>query len=234
MALQTCLQSEASAVCRSKYQLSAWKCCVCEAVATHFFGCKLTCLCPHMCRLFVSLSLLSVAHLPTSGLYFGVGQGLGALIGGVLKERFGGQAMFALCAGLILAAWLLVVAAECATGSSSSSSTAVVEASASMSVQHTSEKQVDGYPVSSQQQRARAREEQQRQAQLQEAESLPHQQPSGLWLLPQRWWQRARQGLGGGGVHGSNRSRQWKYLELGSKDSGPDLGAMMMMQQQQQ
>jgi hypothetical protein len=49
------------------------------------------------------------------GLYFGVGQGLGALIGGLLKQQHGGQAMFALCSGIVLAGWLLCVLAEQAT-----------------------------------------------------------------------------------------------------------------------
>jgi hypothetical protein len=46
------------------------------------------------------------------GLYFGVGQGLGGIIGGALKERFGSQNLFGLAACCILAGWASVVIAE--------------------------------------------------------------------------------------------------------------------------
>jgi MFS family permease len=48
------------------------------------------------------------------GLYFGVGQGLGALGGGLLMHRFGGQAMFAQASAITLAAWALCAAAAAA------------------------------------------------------------------------------------------------------------------------
>ncbi len=46
------------------------------------------------------------------GLYFGAGQGLGALIGGLLMQRYGGQSMFFLCSVITLAGWLLCAAAQ--------------------------------------------------------------------------------------------------------------------------
>jgi hypothetical protein len=46
------------------------------------------------------------------GLYFGVGQGFGALAGGVLMQRYGGRAMFLQTAGIVAAAWAACAAAE--------------------------------------------------------------------------------------------------------------------------
>ncbi|KAF8067258.1 acyl-protein thioesterase 1 [Scenedesmus sp. PABB004] len=46
--------------------------------------------------------------------YFGVGSGLGALVGGLLKRRLGGRAMFAASAALVTAGWAVCGAAELA------------------------------------------------------------------------------------------------------------------------
>jgi hypothetical protein len=147
-----------------------------------------------------------------AGLYFGVGQGLGALIGGLLKERFGGQAMFAMCAAIILVAWLLVVAAELLTGASSSSSSSSSDCSSSVmgSEFQLNIAQKDSTPMDSLQPRQQ------------------QQQLSGSsWV--QHWWQELRATLlGVHGVQGADASRRVRqaYMELGSKDSGPDLAAV--------
>jgi hypothetical protein len=144
-----------------------------------------------------------------AGLYFGVGQGLGALIGGLLKERFGGQAMFALCAAIVLVAWLLVVAAELLTGASSSSSSSSSSSNMGSEFQ-LNIAQKDSTPMDSLQRRQQ------------------QQQLSGSsWV--QHWWQELRATLlGVHGVQGADASRRVRqaYMELGSKDSGPDLAAV--------
>lgn len=152
-----------------------------------------------------------------------MGQGLGALIGGLLKERFGGQVMFALCAGIILGAWLLVVAAELLTGTttSSSSSGGGADAGSSCADGITAAQQTAVDKASLLPARGGLQEEQEQ------------QQLSGLRGL-QVWWQRVRHRLLGppglqGDIGSSGSRRRWKqqlYLELGSKDSGPDLGVM--------
>jgi predicted MFS family arabinose efflux permease len=47
-----------------------------------------------------------------SSLYAGVGSGLGALLGGVLMQQLGGQALFFICALVVLAGWLVGQAVE--------------------------------------------------------------------------------------------------------------------------
>ncbi|KAF8066198.1 MFSD6 [Scenedesmus sp. PABB004] len=42
--------------------------------------------------------------------YVGIGQGVGSLLGGLLMGRLGGQIMFAICAGLVGAGWLVSLA----------------------------------------------------------------------------------------------------------------------------
>jgi hypothetical protein len=128
----------------------------------------------------------------------------------LLKQRHGGQAMFALCSGTVLAGWLLCVLAEQATAhlgkaaehSSSDSTTS------SSSGCGTAGKEQQGEPVG-----------------------------STWWLhvLLQNVQNRIMPaGFGADGsdaaaaglsspASGRARSRQQKYAELASKDSGPDL-----------
>jgi hypothetical protein len=120
--------------------------------------------------------------------------------------------MFASCAAIILGAWLLVVAAELLTGASSSGNSSSCPEDSTGAQQAAADKASGG---------------------LQQQEQ--GQQLSGLRGL-QLWWQRMRHRLWGsaGGLQGGSSSsigsrRRWKqqlYLELGSKDSGPDLGVM--------
>lgn len=42
-----------------------------------------------------------------SSLYGGVGSGLGALLGGVLMQQLGGQALFFICSLVVLVGWLV-------------------------------------------------------------------------------------------------------------------------------
>lgn len=124
--------------------------------------------------------------------------------------------MFAMCAAIIMAAWLLVVAAEVLTRNSSSSSNEIIQiaACASSSCSGSSLPGLDGLHNASIQER--------HQQQVLGDGSVQRQQVS--------WWVRARQLIPGwqlsvwGGA--GSRGRKQAYLELGSKDSGPDLGVL--------
>jgi hypothetical protein len=62
-----------------------------------------------------TLGALALPPAPTpAGLYFGVGQGLGAIVGGALKQRYGGQAMFLMSSCAVAASWAALFAAELA------------------------------------------------------------------------------------------------------------------------
>jgi hypothetical protein len=132
------------------------------------------------------------------GLYFGVGQGLGALIGGLLKQRHGGQAMFALCSCIVLAGWLLCVLAEQAItqfGTEASDSSKSSSSSSRSPSRHW---------------------------------WLRRQVCALLCKLRGLFMTSSSRSDGSSGVltaAGSSRAqwRQQKYAELASKDSGPDL-----------
>jgi hypothetical protein len=132
------------------------------------------------------------------GLYFGVGQGLGALIGGLLKQRHGGQAMFALCSCIVLAGWLLCVVAEQATAQfSKAGQQDVISSSNDRSSSRRSWWQQIGRSVH-------------------------------VLVCKLRWMHvPSSSSEVGGGVLAATAARaqlrQQKYAELASKDSGPDL-----------
>ena len=50
----------------------------------------------------------------TAGLYFGVGVGVGSLVGGAVYQRFGAQAVYVAACAVLAAGWLLCSAAQLA------------------------------------------------------------------------------------------------------------------------
>jgi predicted lipid-binding transport protein (Tim44 family) len=175
-------------------------------------GCELSLLRPFLCNM-LPLLLQGIFQ----ALCFGVGQGLGALIGGLLKQRHGGQAMFALCSGIVLAGWLLCVLAEQATAhfgnvreqSSNDDTTGSSEGSSGS----TASKLCSEQPWRQGQQAAPA-------------------QAAGWLRMLLGMVRNSIKGSGGNeagpaGLSSSASSRvlsrQQKYAELASKDSGPDL-----------
>lgn len=158
-----------------------------------------------------------------AGLYFGVGQGLGALLGGVLKERFGGQVMFAMCACIVMAAWVLLLAAELISTGASTTTDSKSPDAADCLARHTSAAVCCDNPEAQASPQgavpgSTARQESSAQ-QLQDESSAP----AGLQQVI-RWWQQLKQQVLGGWGSGVGRSRrQHVYMELYSKDSGPDL-----------
>jgi hypothetical protein len=123
--------------------------------------------------------------------------------------------MFAMCAAIIMVAWLLVVAAELLTGTTSSSSNSS-SSSSSNSTAVGLECQLNPG-----------------QAESKPLDSLQQQQQwggsSGVQQLRQGWEWLQNRLLGVQGAVGdvaAGRRRRQVYMELGSKDSGPDLAAV--------
>lgn len=139
-----------------------------------------------------------------AGLYFGVGQGLGALIGGLLKERFGGQAMFFMCACVVLVAWLAGFVAELATAGRSSTGAGGGSASSQSDDSSQIMQQQDGLQL--------------------------HPEAAGTPVL-RRLWQLLSGSTKAVARDAAavNGTRPWKhkYVQLHAKDSGPDLTGVL-------
>lgn len=134
-----------------------------------------------------------------SGLYFGLGQGSGALVGGLLKQRYGGQAMFALCACIVAAAWAACFAAERVLAGSDpagTSSDALNDPRLSGSQPAAELARGGGSSAASGISRGR----------------LMRVWRAAVDRLPRAWWPQRQQRL--------------PYVQLRSKDSGPDLAVV--------
>lgn len=155
------------------------------------------------------------------GLYFGLGQGLGALVGGLLKNRFDGQIMFALCSAICLGGWMVCVLAEYLTGTVHSTDPAAFHSR--LESQNTATIMATEKVASVEQPELGTKPllvVQQRQESL--LRSL-----AGLKQLGQRI--KARVGTYSDGRAKADGSiahqRRYKYSEMVSKDSGPDIPA---------